>query len=158
MIADVSSQSVPEGSGNRPQPSRREVIAAAATATTLLAWSAASSPAEAATGAEGYFLTFDTAPGPEPDRIFFIPSAWLELFEVTDVYKARYSTAQWNQTLAKMRSAAPHARRKKISALYADVTDLGVQPPFPGSTVIPPVPPGANQTYLAAMIAPSGIP
>lgn len=155
MTPDLSAQPVPEDAAGRQSPTRREVLAAA---TALLASAAANSPARAAAGAEGYFLAFDAGAGPHADRLFFIPSAWLELFEVTDVYKARYTTAQWNQVLTRMRSGMAHPKKKKFSALYADSTDSGVQEPFPGTAVIPPVPPGASQTYLAAMIDPGAIP
>lgn len=155
MGPEHSPQSVPEGEADRRSPTRREMLAAA---TALMASAAASSPAQAGIGAEGYFLTFEATGAPNADRLFFIPSAWLELFEVTDIYKANYTAAQWNLTLVRMRSGMPHARRRRINALYTDSTDPGVLEPFPGSTVIPPVPPGANQTYLAAMIAPGDIP
>lgn len=156
MGPEHSPQSVPEGEADRRSPNRREMLAAAIA---LVASAAASSPAQASGGAEGYFFIFEATGAPaNSDRLFFIPSAWLELFEVTDIYKANYTAAQWNLTLVRMRSGMPHARRRRINALYTDSTDPGVLEPFPGSTVIPPVPPGANQTYLAAMIAPGDIP
>jgi hypothetical protein len=148
MSSNPSSQPAPESDAERPLPNRREILAAAAA---LLA-TAAGSPAQAAGGAEGYFLAFD-----DVDRMFFIPSAWLELFEVTDVYKANFPAASWDMALLRLRTTN-HQKKKRFSALYADSADPGMQLPFPNSSIIPPVPPGSNQTYLAAMMAPASFP
>ncbi len=149
MSSNPSSQPAPEPDAERSLPNRREILVAA---TALLAAAAGSSPAQAAGGAEGYFLAFD-----DVDRMFFIPSAWLELFEVTDVYKANFPAASWDMSLHRLRTTN-HQKKKRLSALYADSADPGMQLPFPNSSIIPPVPPGANQTYLAAMMAPSSFP
>lgn len=141
-----------EASMNRPVTTRRELLVAA---TTLLAASASGSPVQAGVGAEGYFLVFDR-PNNAPedlDRVFFIPSAWLELFEVTDVYKARYPS-NWKEALKGIRNSTSTPKKQKFHVLYADTTDPGIEIPFPGLTVVPPLPAGANQTYLAAMISP----
>ena len=140
---------------DRPFASRREFLAAA---TALLASTAAGSPAQAGVGAEGYFLVFERRGNENDpaedhlDRVFFIPSAWLELFEVTDVYKARHPN--WKNALKKIRGNSP-GRKEKFHALYADTTYPDVEVPFPELSVVPAVPPGANQTYLASMISPS---
>lgn len=159
MRQKASAQVGPEIPPDRPFPSRREVLAAAAA---LIGAGTSISPAGAATGAEGYFLAFDSVQNNPThrnlDRLFFIPSAWLELFEVTDVYKARYSEAGWQQALSKLRGAAPHGRKLKFSALYSDSTHAGVAEPFPDLTVISPVPPSGTQTYLAALVSPPDIP
>ncbi|WP_201838855.1 hypothetical protein [Microvirga zambiensis] len=144
-----------DDAADRPLATRRELLAAA---TALLASAAAGSPAQASFGAEGYFLVFDRV-GNNPaddnlDRVFFIPSAWLELFEVTDVYKARYPT-NWKEALKKIRNSTASGKKQKFQALYADTIDPDVQAPFPGLAVIPAVPPDANHTYLAAMISPT---
>lgn len=162
MTLSPSPQVDLDNASDRAFASRRDLLAVA---TALLASAAAGSAAQAEVGAEGYFLVFDRKGNPgdpsnptDPaedhlDRVFFIPSAWLELFEVTDVYKTRYPN-NWKEALWKVRKSTPLNKKQKFQALYADTTDAGVEPPFPGRTVVPPLPPGANQTYLAAMISP----
>jgi hypothetical protein len=153
MKLSPAPQSYSENTVDRPFATRRELMAAA---TALLASAAAGSPAQAGVGAEGYFIVFEQGPGPPNDRldrVFFIPSAWLELFEVTDVYKARYPS-NWKNALTKIRGPGTPGKKQKFHALYADTTESNVFAPFPGLAVVPPVPPAATQTYLAAMLSP----
>ncbi|UVF18823.1 hypothetical protein HPT29_020425 [Microvirga terrae] len=152
---------------DHPFASRRDVLAAA---TALLAAAATGSSAEAATGAEGYFLVFEKSGGSynpnDPEaRVFFIPSSWLEMFEVTDFYKTNYPTTgpnSWLKVLEKISKppspggGAP-GKKHKFHALYADTTEPAMDIPFPNRTVIPATPPGAGQTYLAAMLAPMNL-
>jgi hypothetical protein len=141
----------PDAGAACPSATRRELLAAA---TALIASAATSSPAQAQAGAEGYFLVFDNpSMANNLDRVFFIPSAWLELFEVTDVYKARFPT-NWQNALAKVRTAATPGKKQRFHVLYADTVDPDVIEALPGLTVVSAVPPGAGQTYLAAMISP----
>lgn len=122
-------------------PSRREVIAAAAAA---MAAMASGDRAAAQAGAEGYFFVFQTF-----DRVFFIPSAWLELFEVTEAYEAKHPN-NWKKALKKIRD---DTGSKQMKALYATSNRPDFEKPVPG-TVIPADPPDPGSTYLAMMISP----
>lgn len=141
-------------------PTRREVLAAA---TAALASAAAGSPAQAQVETEGYFLVFEN-PGNDDhlDRLFFIPTAWLALFEVTEIYKARYPSPTpntgWRRALHRLRTTNAPDRKFKFHALYADAMDAGMFEPFPDDTVLPAMPPGSNETYIAAMVAPNDLP
>jgi hypothetical protein len=146
--------------------SRRDVIVAAG-ATVLMSGPLAGS-ASAATQAEGYFLVFDQQgpPNEQLDRIFFIPSKWLEVFEVTDVFRRRYPELSssptgyqhWKQALTKIRNTGSHARRLKISALYANSADTGTEEAVPGKILLEPIQADLNHTYLAMSMSPASMP
>jgi hypothetical protein len=153
------------------RPNRRDVLVAAGA--TVLMSTHASGSASAAVRPEGYFLVFNQRGGgggvsdPAADRIFFIPSQWLELFELTEVYKDRYPELvgapsgykNWKEGLERVRKDNQgHPKKMKISALYATFGDPGVEEPFPGKIVVGPNLPDVNQTYLAMSISPPVIP
>jgi hypothetical protein len=162
MTLSPAPQAILASATDNPFATRREILAAA---TALLAAAATGSPAQAAAGAAGYFLVFDKPGGGPYDpndpeaRVFFVPSAWLELFEVTEVYKARYPTTgsnSWLKVLKRVSDNSP-GKKYKFSVLYADTMEPDIEVPFSGLSVIPPTPPSANQTYLAAMISPTNL-
>jgi len=115
-----------------------------------------SAKATATPGAtEGYFLVFESGGGGDEDtRVFFLPSAWLELFEVTDAYINRGMDPA--EVVDNIRKAANAAKLKKLRAYYGDEADIF--DPVPGSSYIQPSPPTSGQTYLAMMISPDKIP
>lgn len=154
MIEELRSLS--ESEGGRRLPSRRDVLVAATAALTSAAIQSPAVAGPAAEGTAGFFLVFNSVGGNQspPPRLFFIPSAWLEAFEVTDIYKTSYS--DWAKGIQKIKDSK-HGRGAKISAFYADWTEAGVVEAMPGRTVISPAPLGSGQTYLAAMVAPDNI-
>lgn len=149
---------------------RRDVIAAAGA--TVFMSAQAGSPASAAVQAEGYFLVFNKQSGipgnaDQYDRVFFIPSDWLEVFEVTDVYRSKYPELpsnpsgyeNWKEGLRRIRmnNAGNNPKKMKVSALYASSTDSGAEEALPGKTAIEPTLPDLNHTYLAMSMSPAAI-
>jgi hypothetical protein len=102
-------------------------------------------PVPDAPGVEGFFLVFDE--GQEPDRIFFIPSRWLEVFEVTDLYDDRTES---KKVADKIRVKGPKAR-----LYYGDIPVK--RNPVPGAMVLAPETPDATKTYIAAMVADTNV-
>ena len=134
-------------------PSRRQVLAAAGAALACSASAGAAATAEGRT--EGYFFVFTATGQDTDDRVFFISSEWLEMFEVTDVYLAAgYDPKDVVKNIRKakaLKGKTPH----QFSALYSDLE--GTQA-IPGAAYVPPPPPNPSQTYLAMMIAPAAVP
>jgi hypothetical protein len=111
---------------------------------------------------EGVFLVFTDAGGGNPGggsgaRVFFISSAWLELFEVTGVYQRQNINPQ---DVADAIRRSSHTRIKRFKALYSDGSDpsQNLKGAIDGASIIPPIPPGPNQTYLAMSIGPADVP
>ena len=104
-------------------------------------------PAHAATasGVEGVFLVFK-----KQDRIFFVPSQWLEVFEITDLYEA----VPLDKVVKKIRKE-DHGKSTHASVLYGDIADL-VNPLNAAEVLLPEVP-TENRTYVAAMVSPATI-
>jgi hypothetical protein len=144
--------------------SRRAVIAGTAsiTAGSMLPTAGLAALPSLTSPTEGVFLVFtDTGGGHPADgsraRVFFISSGWLELFEVTGVYQQQSLSAQGVADKIRMSSSA---RIKRFKALYADGLDSSqnLKGAIAGATIIPPVPPGPNQTYLAMSIGEGDVP
>jgi hypothetical protein len=147
----------PEDTRQYAVPSRRDVLAAAGAA---LAGSAVSAgTATAAERTEGYFFVFAAPPaGSEDkaaDRVFFISSAWLELFEVTDIYYRVGLNPKDVVTNIRRSKEKRGKKPTKFDALYSDQADTTA---IAGATYVPPPQPGPSQTYLAMMISPENIP
>jgi hypothetical protein len=111
---------------------------------------------------EGVFLVFTDPGGGNPGgtsgaRVFFISSGWLELFEVTGVYQQQNISPQ---DVADAIRQSSHARIKRFKALYSDGSDSSqnLKGAIAGASIIQPMPPGPNQTYLAMSIAPADVP
>jgi len=135
---------------------RRDLIAAAAViATSGMSLSAANAAADVPP-TEGYFMVYEprgSGGDPETDtRIFFIPSAWLELFEVTDAYWQKNINP--TDVVEKIRESRS-SKAKRVRLYYGDNADI--PNPVAGAEYIPPTKPPGGKTYLAMMISPGEI-
>ena len=116
------------------------------------------SPTKAADPTEGYFIVYEdrmnSSEGEDDTRIFFISSEWLSYFEVTDAYVLNGIDPA--EVVTKIRGLPQsHSKLRKVRLFYGDGADIW--DPLPGLTLIPPTPPQASETYLAAMISPPAI-
>jgi hypothetical protein len=134
-------------------PTRRQVISSASIALALGASGIKEAVANGLAAEEvtdGYFLVF-----PDSDRVFFVPSVWLEVFEVTDLFRSGDLTNNVEKIRRYNRSAK---RKKKMDALYINLVmdeRYGAYKPYPSEEVKAPSV-GAG-TYLAMSIAPADI-
>lgn len=160
MAEDQTAGADQKGAGSGV--SRRNVMLGAAATAAGLAAEGISSTAAAATCpqgnpvyTEGFFFVIDDAGGKDDDRIFFIPSEYLEYFEVTGYYRSvGANDSQWKpENIAqKIRKTAGKKNRYKFSAFYADQQGC----PVPGAAAFVQLSiPSQAQTYLAQMIGPS---